>query len=217
MRWIGYILFFLFVFIITAHAENGGYIVEPHNPQNNKLIDTSGADATNSFWELPLWIQIAYISGLLLTFLGLFKIIPIVLGRIKNLLENQSRQAIFKYILNNPGCTIAEISDQKNINRGSAKYHLNKLEFEEKIILKKVGKFLRLFQNSGAFKGNEGVIVAHLKNETSRMLLWHILGSKDKLIVSEQEGKYKRYSVNTDAEMILLRFMPTDQHIRNQI
>jgi len=106
MRWLGYLLFFLFIFSMVAHAEKGGYIVEPHSPQNG-LIDTSGADATISFWELPLWIKIAYISGIILASLGLLKIIPIVLARIKNLPENQNRQSILKYILNNPGCTIA--------------------------------------------------------------------------------------------------------------
>lgn len=243
MRWIGYLLFFLFVFSITAYAENGGYIVEPHNPQNNKLIDTSGADATISFWELPLWIKLAYISGVFLVFLGLFKIIPIVLGRIKNLLENQSRQSIFKYILNNPGCTIAEISEQQKINRGSVKYHIYRLKSKGKILITKRGKFSRLFQNSGAFKGNEQVIAVHIKNETSRMLLWAILENpgitnqeladkfhlakstihwyiqqfrNDNIIVFEQEDKYKRYFVNADVEMTLLRFMPANQPVLAQ-
>jgi len=108
---------------MVAHAEKGGYIIEPYSPQK-ELIDTSGADATISFWELPLWIKIAYISGVFLASLGLFKIIPVVLGRIKDLLKNQSRQGIFKYVLNNPGCTIAEISEQQKINRGSVKYHI---------------------------------------------------------------------------------------------
>ncbi len=243
MRWMGYILFFIFVFSFVANAENGGYTVEPYSPQKG-LIDTSGADATISFWELPLWIQIAYISGIVLASLGLFKIIPIVLGRIKNLLENQSRQGIFKYILNNPGCSIAEISEQEKVNRGSVRYHINKLKFKEKIILKRIGKFSRLFQNSDAFKDNEQKVAAHLKNETSRLLLWAILENpgvtnqelvekihlakstihwytqqfrNDNIIVFKQEGKYRRYFVNTDAEITLLRFMPINQPIKMRV
>lgn len=235
MRWIVCLLFFLFALSITAHAENGGYTVEPHNPQNDKFIDTSGADATISFWELPPWIKLAYISGVFLAVLGLFKIIPVVLGRIKDLLENQSRQGIFKYVLNNPGCTIAEISEQQKINRGSVKYHITKLEFAGKIILTKMGKFLRLFQNSGAFKSKEQVIAAHLKNKTGRLLLSTILENpgitnqelaekfhlakstihwytqqfrKDDIILFKQKDKCRRFFVNADAEMTLLRFMP---------
>lgn len=242
MRWRWYLLLLLFSLSIGAHAEKGGYTVDTH-PIQNGPIDTSGADATISFWELPLWIQIAYISVALLTFLGLFKIIPIF-GRIKDLLENQSRRIILKYILDNPGCNIAEISDQQKINRGSVKYHLNKLIFEEKVILTRIGKFSRLFQNSGTFRANEQVIAVHLKNETRRMLLWTIFKKpgitnqelankfdlnkstvhwhiqqfiKDNIIVSEQRGKYRRYSLNADIEVILLRFMPADQPIRAQI
>lgn len=237
MRWIGVLIFFLFFFSIAAHAQKGGY-TEDSVPTQNGPIDTSGADATISFWKLPLWIQIAYISGIILASLGLFKIIPVVLGRIKNLLENQNRQGIFKYILNNPGCTIAEISDKQEINRGSVKYHINKLKSEEKISFIKMGKFLRLFQNSGAFKVNEQKMAAHLKNEISRLLLWAILENpgitnqeltdkfhldkstihwhiqqfrKDNIVLFEQEGKYKRYFVNADVEMTLLRFIPTSQ------
>ncbi len=243
MRWIGVLLFILFIFSFTAHAEKGGYIVEPYTPQE-ELIDTTGADATISFWELPLWIKIAYISGIILAFLGLFKVIPIVLGRIKNLLENQNRQGIFKYILNNPGCTIAEVSDKQEINRGSMKYHIYTLEYEGKIILTKIGKFLRLFQNSGAFKDNEKKMAAHLKSETSRLILrtilenpgitnqeltdkfhvdkstiqWHIQQFRnDNIVAFEQEGKYKRYFINTDAKMIMLRFMPLNQSIHTQV
>lgn len=237
MRWIGYLLFFLFFFSTAAHAEKSGYTVDSY-PTQIGSIDTNGADSTISFWELPLWIQIAYISGIFISLLGMFKIIPVVLGRIKDLLKNQSRQGIFKYVLNNPGCTIAEISEQQKINRGSVKYHITKLEFAGKIILTKMGKFSRLFQNSGAFKGNEQVVAAHLKNETSRLLLGAVLENpgitnqelaekfhlakstihwhtqqfcKDNILIFKQERKYRQYFINADAEMALLRFMPVHQ------
>ncbi|MDW7727417.1 MAG: winged helix-turn-helix transcriptional regulator [Candidatus Methanoperedens sp.] len=123
------------------------------------------------------------------------------------------------------------------------KYHINKLKSEEKITLTKIGKFLRLFQNSGAFKDYEQKMAAHLKNETSRLLLrtilenpgitnqeltekfhvgkstvhWHIQQfCNDNIVVFEQDGKYIRYFVNAEAEMTLLRFMPENQSIRAQ-
>jgi len=100
-----------------------------------------------------------------------------------------------------------------------------------------MGKFSRLFQNSGAFKGNEQVIASHLKNETSRLILgaileypgitnqeladkfhlakstihWHVQKfCKDNIIIFEQEEKYRRYFVNTNVETILLRFVPAN-------
>jgi predicted transcriptional regulator len=137
-----------------------------------------------------------------------------------------------------------EISDKQEINRGCVKYHISKLGFDEKITLTKIGKFLRLFQNSGAFKGNEQKIAAYLKNETNRLLLWNILENpgitnqelkekfqmdkstihwhikqfrNDNIVVFEQQGKYKRYFINADAKMILLRFMPPSQSIHAQV
>jgi len=241
MRWMWYLLFILLVFSMAAHAEKGGYIVEPYSPEDNledSLIDTSGADATISFWELPLWIKIAYISGIVLAFSGMLKLTPIILGRITNLLENHNRRYIFRYISNNPGCTIAEISDQEKINRGSVKYHIHKLESEERITLIKEEKFLRLFQNSSIFNANEKLIAAHVKNETSRLLLcavvknpgitnqelankfnlaksttyWHLQKfNNDKIIIFETKGKYKKCFVNPAIETILPRFVPSIQ------
>ena len=222
---------------MAVHAENGGYIVEPYSPDDNlkdSLIDTSGADATISYWDLPLWIKIAYISGIVLVFSGLLKLTPIILGRITNLLENHNRRFIFEYIVNNPGCTIAEISDQKKIKRGSVKYHVHKLKSEDRIALVKEEKFIRLFQNSSIFDANEKLIAAHVKNETSRLLLctivenpgitnqeladkfnlakstthWHLQKfNNDKIVIFETKGKYKKCFVNPAIEMILLRFM----------
>ncbi|MDW7728247.1 MAG: winged helix-turn-helix transcriptional regulator [Candidatus Methanoperedens sp.] len=107
-----------------------------------------------------------------------------------------------------------------------------------------MGKFLRLFQNSGAFKDNEQKMAAHLKNTTGRLILWTILENpgttnqeltekfhvdkstihwhiqqfrNDNIVVFEQEGKFKRYYINTDAETILLRFMPSSQSIHAQV
>lgn len=244
MRWIGVFIFFLFVFSIAVHAENDRYIVEPHNPQNNKLIDSSGADATISFWELPFRIKIAYISGIFITLLGLIKIIPVVLSRIKILLENQNRKNILKYVRNNLGCTITEISDQQMINRGSVKYHIHKLESEGKITIKKMGKFSRLFHNSSIFKDFDKVIASHLRNDMNKLLLWTILEKpgvtnqelsekfqmdkstihwyiqkfyNDEIIIFETKGKYKKCFVNPAIETILLRFMsPVQQSISSK-
>ncbi len=87
-------------------------------------------------------------------------------------------------------------------------------------------------------------MAAHLKNETSRLILWTILEKpgitnqeltdkfgvdkstihwhiqrfrNDNIIAFEQEGKYKRYFINADAKIILLRFMPPSQPIHAQV
>jgi len=102
----------------------------------------------------------------------------------------------------------------------------------------KMGKFSRLFQNSGALKENDQMVAALIKNETSRLLLGAVLENpgitnqelaekfhlakstvhwyvqqfcKGNILIFKQEGKYRRYFVNADAEMALLRFMPVHQ------
>jgi len=236
MRRIGLLLFFLLSISIAAHAEEGGYIVTPHdeNLPDSPYGDTGGADVTLSFREFPLRIKIAYISGYLVTFLGFFKVIPIFFGMIKNIFENPNRKKISKYVLNNQGCTIAEISKELNINRGNVKYHIEKLKANNKITLMKKGKFTRIFKNMGIGKDNEKRIASHLRNDTSKLLLWTILEkpgitnqelaesfhlnkstihwhienfNNDGIIMFETDGKYKKYSVNPAIEPDIVKFM----------
>lgn len=63
----------------SALTDTGGYTVEKHAPQDG-LIDSSGADGTVTFWDLPLWIKMAYVSGIIFAFLGSLKIFPMILG-----------------------------------------------------------------------------------------------------------------------------------------
>jgi predicted transcriptional regulator len=183
----------------------------------------------------PLWIQIFYISGILATIFGMFKGIPLVLGRTGYFFGNQNRKTIFECVSENPGCTIAEASENLSINRGTVKYHIMRLNTESKITTVKTGKFIRLFQNSGVFDEDEKVIVSYLRNETSRMLLLSIMEcpgitnqdlaenfNLDKstihyhlekfrnsgTILYVTEGKYRKCFVNPALERDLLKFMP---------
>lgn len=233
------LLFFILSSSTIVHAEESGYIVTPHNDEliGSTHIDTGGADATISFWDLPLWIKIAYTSGLLVSFFGFFKVVPIIFGKIENIFTNSRRQNISKYAFNNPGCTMAEISKELNINRGSVKYHIERLEADKKITFMKTGKFKRIFKNIGIRGNNKKIIASHLRNDTRRLLLWTILKnpgmtnqelsesfhldkstihwhiekiSNDGIIQFENEGKYKKYSVNPAIESDLIKLIPSN-------
>ena len=243
MRRVATLLLLLFLLLLFAstgvQAATGGYTVKPYvydqDLIDKGLIDTSGADGTCTFRELPLWIQIFSISGTLAAVFGIFKGIPLVLGRTGYFFGNQNRKTIFEYVSENPGCTIAETSENLSINRGTVKYHIMKLNAESKITTVKTGKFIRLFQNSGGFDEDEKVIVSYLRNETSRMLLLSIMEcpgitnqdlaenfNLDKstihyhlekfrnsgTILYVTEGKYRKCFVNPTLEQDLLKFMP---------
>jgi predicted transcriptional regulator len=227
-RYIVFLSLFIFlIFSTTALSDDGGYVVGPP-VEDGVGVDSTGADATITFWDLPLRIQVYYVSGLLVAFFGSLKIFPAVIGRIKRFVENQNRQSISKYIIDNPGTTKAEIFRNLGINRGTVKYHVHKLESDGKIASIVVGKFTRLFQNSSALKTDEKIIASHIRGETSRILLWSILENPgitnqelaetlrldkstvhwhthkflaDDMIKFEKEGRYLKYYVKDDAAM----------------
>jgi len=227
-RYVAFLSLFIFlIFSTTALSDGGGYVVRPH-VEGGVGVDSTGADATITFWDLPLRIQVYYVSGLLMAFFGSLKIFPAVIGRIKRFVENQNRQSIFKYIINNPGTTKAEISGNLRINRGTVKYHVHKLESGNRITSMKVGTFTRLFQNSSTLKTDEKIVASHIRGETSRILLWTILERPgitnqelaetlrldkstvhwhthkflaDDMIKFEKEGRYLKYYVNDNATM----------------
>ena len=222
------LLIFL-IFSTTALSDDGGYVVRPH-ADDGVDVDSTGADATITFRDLPLWIQVYYISGLLVALLVSLKIFPAVISCIKRFIENRNRQNISKYIIDNPGTTKAEISRNLGINRGTVKYHIHKLESNCKIASIKVGKFTRLFKNSSELKNDEKIITSHIRGETSKILLWSILENpgitnqglaktlrmdkstvhwhtnkflEDNMIRFEKEGRYLKYYVKEDVTVVM--------------
>ena len=199
-------------------SGSGGYTV---TPGNGIPADATPTDAPMvSFWQLPLWVQVAgALDGMLIAF-GLINAAPFVIGKIQNVLDNRNRLSIFNYVISNPGCTPSEISSQKNMKNGTVKYHVQMLEAQGKIILKRMGKYTRLFNTSKANSEQEKTVLAYIKNETSRNILcaiieepgmtnqrlserfgldkssihWHMERFlNDKLVTYEQDGRFKKY------------------------
>ena len=184
-----------------------------------------------SFLQMPEPVKLFYITSMAAAFLGLLKLMPFVLGKIDDLLKNENRHNILNYIYANPGTTIARISDAQQIERGTVKYHLYKLESEGKIVFRKIGKFSRLFRNSGTFSDDEQKVIAHLHNQNSRAILLLILDQpgitnqelterlsieksaihwhmdkfiNDGLVSYNSDGKFKRYYV-IDNVLVMLQ------------
>jgi predicted transcriptional regulator len=173
-----------------------------------------------SFWQLPLWVQVAgALDGVLILF-GLLNAAPFIIGKIQNVLDNRNRLSIFNYVISNPGCTQSEISSRQNMKNGTVKYHVQMLEAQGKIILKRMGKYTRLFNTSRANSEQEKVVLSYIKNETSKNILcaileepgvtnqrlserfrldkssvhWHMERFlNDKLVTYEQDGRFKKY------------------------
>jgi predicted transcriptional regulator len=211
-------------------ASYGQPSINPDNPYAdprwNGLI---------SFWDLPSWLKTFYISTALVSALLLIKLLPLLFGRLKHVLDNPKTKEIFYFIQRNPGVTIAEISEEQNINRGTLKYHLSQLLANNKIILVRKGKFSRAFFNTTSAHDRDTLISQHLKNEKSKEILFAIMDSPgithqeissrfnlaksstsdylktlfdDNILEFHQDGKFKRYYIKQEARMILLRYKP---------
>ncbi|WP_424358216.1 winged helix-turn-helix transcriptional regulator [Methanocella sp. MCL-LM] len=211
-------------------GDSDGYVVTPATSGGSTGKTPVDAPLT-SYWNLPLWVKVASaLDGLLIT-IGLIGIAPSVIGRIQDVLDNSNRQAIFYYVLNNPGCTPAEITARQNMNNSTVKYHLLMLESEGKVSKRRMGKFTRFYNNAGV-NDMEKVVASYLRNDTSKSILQVILDNpgitnnvlserfsldkstvhwhmerflKDGLVGFEQEGKYKKYFVKAEASTAFLK------------
>jgi predicted transcriptional regulator len=213
---------------------NCQYEVKPHK-NDTPLSNTTGADGTfSTYWDLPLNVKILDLIICTIAFIGLFKILPIVIGKVKNIFANKKRKTINIYIQKRPGSTIREISKNKEISYTNTRHHILMLERAGKIILTKVGKFLRAFPTR-VYDDNERKILQYLNNETGRSILiailempgitnheltgiceiekssihWHIERLlKDNIIRSEKDGKFVRYYIEDEVKDDLLKLIP---------
>ena len=207
------------------------YSVDPY-PLQNGVSDSHGTDNIISFFELPLWIQLAWIISLFLAIFGAIKFGSFIIGKVKIKLQNKNRAAILNYIGNNAGCTLADLSKNTGINRGTAKYHLYLLLIEKKVIRKKDGKLSYLFTNGGMHLDRRrvyGYIMNPAKREILNTILnqpgisnkeiaaklqfdpstthWHLQQFlEEKMIVSHWDGRNTNYFLSHEVEDILREY-----------
>lgn len=224
-------LIFLLAIITNIAVVQGETYVVPHSPQPGPS-DTQGADRIVSFFELPLWVQVSWIVIVMTGFFGAIKLWPIILAKVKVILQNKNRTVILDYIGNHPGCTIADLSKNTGINRGSAKYHLSVLFLERKIVRKKEDKLMYLFLNAGMApekKRMYGYIMSHPKQEILSVIRnepgisskeiarhlgmapstvhWHLRQFLDeKMVVSQWDGRNVNYSLTSEVENIMTEY-----------
>ncbi|HTY91348.1 MAG TPA: winged helix-turn-helix transcriptional regulator [Methanocella sp.] len=214
--------------LLQATSGSGSYVVTPGSGIPSGVVAVNAPIV--SFWQLPLWVQVAgALDGILIAF-GLMNAAPLIIGKIQNVLDNSNRLSIFNYVKSNPGCTPSEISSRQNMKNGTVKYHVQMLESQGKIILKRMGKYTRLFNTSKANTEQEKMVLAYIKNETSRNLLcaileepgltnqrlaerfgldkssihWHMERFlNDRLVTVEQDGRFKKYYIEPGVGKLL--------------
>jgi predicted transcriptional regulator len=212
--------------ISTNVTYTDGYTVGT-SPLPGSIIDSSGADGTWSFWQVPLWMQIASISSAFVGLLVLLKLLPVAFGKIQNILGNRNREKIYGYIQTHPGTTTRDISRKEGMNLGTVKYHINMLTAANKITTKRIKKFVRIFQNSSTYDEREKTIISALAVPACKSIIFYLLDNpgatnrqiskilgisdsgsyqhvkrlvNDRIIWFEKDGGQKKYYVNDEAK-----------------
>lgn len=157
--------------------RKGDYIVMKHAPPD-AIVDSSGADGTITFWQLPLWIQLTQVTGIAaITAAALALILelwPLIAGKLKTPRDNEIRDQIYNHIKNNPGSTMADIARQEGLNLGTVRYHIGQLQSAHRITLIRSNKFVRLFQNSNTYSEREKTILSAMNRPTARALISYL-------------------------------------------
>ncbi len=216
--------------------ENG-YIVMPAGnltPEQMAGADTGGADGTVSFWELPPWIQLYALPGLIVGILAAAAAGVFVVRRARKT-DNANKRGAYNYITDNPGCTAPEVARGSDLNIGTARYHIQRLRDEGRIVLQKIGKYTRIFVNSHTYDDREKLIASHLRSDSSRRILGALMDTPgisnqklsdmlgmekslvfrymqklldDGIVTFEWEGKNKLYYICQGAKEPLIKLMP---------
>jgi predicted transcriptional regulator len=237
MRRLWIILLFFTLLIIPVYTVQGSDIVRPHVPPLNDtqkaLTDSSGADSTITFWDLPLWLQTVIILQGIIAFLLSITIIPVIIGRLTE--KNRSIKAddVFNYIIRHPGSTMSQISRDTKINRDTVKYHTYDLIADGLLTLKKVGKYARLYDKKLNATDLDRLITIYLSDEVNTQILFTILDKPgitnaelvkeisinkssihwhiekfliDGVITEYKDGVFRRYFITTAVEPIIKNY-----------
>lgn len=225
-------------YVMTACNDSGGLIfISGYDanltPEQMAQADTSGADSTVSFLELPLWIQLYALPGMILGILSIAAGAFVVRRTRKS--NNIHKREVLAYIRDNPGCTAPELSRDEHMNIGTVRYYVHCLQDESRIVLQKTGKYTRIFVNSHTYDDREKLIASYLRVDSSRQILGALMETPgatnqklsdrlcmekslihrymqnlldDGIVTFEWESKNKLFYISQGAKEPLIKLMP---------
>ncbi len=162
--------------------------------QLQELIEHDKPDEVRiSFWDLPLWVKMQYILTVLAGILGALKFLPLILTKVKSVLDNSKRSKILRVISRNPGISIAELENITGINRSTLRFHLSVLEKEGLIWSLKAGKY-RIFFPAGKYS--------------------HCIKSERKMKIIELLSQNESLTVKDIAEILGVSYYTAYRHVR---
>ena len=90
--------------------------------------------------------------------------------------ENENRNSVMKFVKENPGSTVLEISRGASVNPGTVRYHLFILGLNHRVISNRAdNKYVRYFTNAGSYSKDELFVISLLKRDSLRKVLGLLL------------------------------------------
>jgi predicted transcriptional regulator len=241
------ILIAIIFFIVPAAASvfHGNEIIV--EPGYDYLQENPPDDVVKiSFWELSprsiVMFSLVAISPLLLYPAELFFLFRVCalfgIRRLtkRDLLDHKGRRAIYDFIRKNPGVPLVDITETSGLNRGTVRYHLDRLGIAGKIMHTSVSGRARYYANCDDYTGLEKKIIAHLQNDSRSKILFHLLESRassrremsdalgvagptvtwhmyrlihDQIAARQKEGKFTSYALNPDVVPVVRKYFPS--------
>jgi Uncharacterized protein conserved in archaea len=232
--------------VMFASADAGGYLVEPATPD---MIDGTSHDLERiQVWQLPPRVLAIY-AALLVFPLLVFPLELIFLLKIfaclgyrkiaqKNVLDNTSRDRIYRYIVQTPGTDFTEISKKTGVSENSLRYHLTVLKCMNKVTMLESSRNTRYFENSSRYSVMEKKVLKYLHTKSTRILLQLLIGNPnltriqiegavrisgpgvtwqmqrladDGILEIRKAGRNARYEINNEARLYLEKYLLQNQ------
>lgn len=231
-----FILIFLSA-LLLCHTGCCEYTVIFGESDDNEYTYTAGGENLITFWDLPLWIQILWLSSIIVGLFATIKFCPLIAAKIKYALDNKRRQKILNFIAEHPGRCIEELSDDVNINRETLRYHLVCLENNNHIIIENTDNSKRIFPNHNTYSDRERKIISICNNPIQVKILaiitkypgirnsdlkeelnisksavsWHIKKlERENLLSCRKSGKSRHYYIISSLEQFIIENMPDE-------
>jgi len=155
----------------------------------------------------------------------------------KHLLDHKSRKAIYGLIQKSPGIQLPALMEASHLNRGTARYHLARLEIAGKITFVVVSGKIMYYENNEHFSKLEKQVIGHLKSDSRSKILFNLLESTarsrheisdalgvagptvswhmyrlihDEITSRQKEGRFMRYALKPEAVPIVRKYLPPD-------
>ncbi len=147
-----------------GYSVNGMEYRNGYSLQNRVPLERDAA-------EVPLWIQLAGVSGILVFLITMLHFMPIAIGRITKANPSPVRDSIYSAICENPGFSSADIKKTTGVHYETLRYHLAVLEKEQKILSRKLGRSYHYFPNGSTLSYTDTIRLTLCQNPTTGKIL----------------------------------------------